>query len=451
MEILSTGHFCIIRVHSCAFVAEDPIMNRTVAIATLGCKTNQFESAALEEGLKSAGYRLVPFEAGADLVVVNTCTVTAATDAQSRNLVRRARRLNPACRVVVTGCYAQVDPAGLEALPGVSLVLGNEEKRDLPRLLEAAKGVRVSDVRQGEGTAALEAASFSDRSRAFVQIQNGCDAFCSYCIIPYARGRSRSVAPAVVLDQVRRLVGAGFPEIVLTGIHIGGYGADLEPPATLLQLVRALEGAGARRLRLGSIEPTEIPVELVEAVAASRILCPHFHIPLQAGDDDVLRRMNRHYDTAFFRALVEGIRGRLPDAAIGLDVIAGFPGETGAEFENTCRLIEALPATHLHVFPFSRRPGTPAATMPGQLPGDLIRDRAARLRELGERKLAAFAGRFVGRTLEVVVEKGKKGGLRRGLSRNYLTVRFAGEAGEGETRRVRVTALAPDGLRGELE
>lgn len=427
-------------------------MSRTVAIATLGCKTNQFESAALEERLRGAGYRPVPFEAGADLVVVNTCTVTAATDAQSRNLVRRARRLNPGCRVVVTGCYAQVDPAALQELPGVSLVLGNGEKPDLLRWLAEGEGVRVSDLRQESAAAAPPPlASFAGRSRAFVQIQNGCDAFCSYCIIPYARGASRSVPPPQVREQVRTLLDAGYPEIVLTGIHIGGYGTDLRPATSLLDLVRKLEAEpGLRRLRLGSVEPTEIPDGLIEAVAASHVLCPHFHIPLQAGDDAVLRRMHRHYDAVFFRTLVEKIAARIPDAALGLDVITGFPGETEVEFDHTLRLLDSLPVTHLHVFPFSRRPGTPAATMPDQLRGDVIRERAGRLRMLGEEKQSAFARRFVGRTVEVVAEKGKKEGLRRGLSRHYLMVRFAGEAKEGEVREVRVTGLAADGLRGEL-
>lgn len=421
----------------------------TFALATLGCKTNQFESAAMEERLRVAGYRPVPFEEGADLVIVNTCTVTSATDAQSRNLIRRARRLNASCRVVVTGCYAQVDPAALRSIPGVSLVLGNEEKRDLLDLLEQ-EGTLVSDIRRAGAAAVPPLSVFAERSRAFVQIQNGCDAFCSYCIIPYARGPSRSVPSGDIVEQVRRLVASGYPEVVLTGIHIGGYGADLEPPTSLLHLLRRLETeTGVLRLRLGSVEPTEIPDELIDAVASSDILCPHFHIPLQAGDDAVLRRMNRHYDTAFFAGLVRRIRSRLPDAAIGLDVIAGFPGETEEEFGNTLRLIEELPVTHLHVFPFSRRPGTPAATMPGQIPGDVIKGRASRLRELGEAKQRAFAREFVGRTLEVVTEKGKKGELCRGVSRNYLTVLFTGEVGEGEVRDVRITGVCDDGLRGE--
>ena len=431
-------------------------MNRTVSIATLGCKTNQFESAAMEERLREAGYRLVPFEKGAELVIVNTCTVTAATDAQSRNLIRRARRANPACRIAVTGCYAQVDPASLAALPGVSLVMGNEEKKDFLRRLEekgAVAPVQVSDIRRSTDAVPLELTAFAERSRAFVQIQNGCDAFCSYCIIPYARGASRSVAPDRVLEQVRRLSANGYPEVVLTGIHIGGYGKDLQPATSLLNLVRLLEAETAvPRLRLGSIEPTEIPEDLVEAVAASEVVCPHFHIPLQAGSDSVLARMNRHYTTDFFRSLANGIRHRIPDAAIGLDVIAGFPGETDEEFAETFRLIEDLPVTHLHVFPFSRRPGTPAAEMSGQVPGDVARERAATIRALGEEKNRAFSASFIGRSMEVVVEGTKIEGRCKGLSRNYLSVLFAGPEGlEGKRAKVRVTGASSAGLEGRLE
>ncbi|WP_027714347.1 tRNA (N(6)-L-threonylcarbamoyladenosine(37)-C(2))-methylthiotransferase MtaB [Desulfuromonas sp. TF] len=434
-----------------------PSNNRTVSIATLGCKTNQFESAAMEERLREAGYRLIPFEEGAELVIVNTCTVTAATDAQSRNLIRRARRVNPACRITVTGCYAQVDPASLAAIPGVSLVLGNEEKKDFLRLLEedgeSANSVRVSDIRLSTEAVPLELTSFAERSRAFVQIQNGCDAFCSYCIIPYARGASRSVTPGRVLEQVRRLSVNGYHEVVLTGIHIGGYGHDLHPPTSLLELARLLENeTTVPRLRLGSIEPTEIPEELVEAVAASDVLCPHFHIPLQAGSDAVLGRMNRHYTTDFFRTLTEGIRRRIPAAAIGLDVIVGFPGETEEEFAETCRLIEDLPATHLHVFPFSRRPGTPAAKMAGQVPGDVAKERAATIRGVGEEKNRAFAAGFIGHSLEVVVEGTKVEGRYKGLSRNYLSVFFTGPEGlEGTMAKVGVTGASSTGLEGRLE
>lgn len=428
-------------------------MSRTVALATLGCKTNQFESASLEQLLRQAGYTPVPFEQGADLVVVNTCTVTAATDSQSRNLVRRARRLRPDCRVVVTGCYAQVDPAALQAIPGVSLVLGNEEKQDFLRLLQAghAEGTAlVSQNREALTTSALPAAAFAERSRAFVQIQTGCDAFCAYCIIPYARGRSRSVAASAVLEQVSELVATGYPEIVLTGIHIGQYGLDLSPQNSLLDLLRQIVAqTGVRRLRLGSLEPTEISAELLDFVVQSEIICPHFHIPLQAGDDGVLARMNRHYTGREFAELVENIHRRAPEAAIGVDVIAGFPGETDGEFANTQKLIEALPISHLHVFPFSRRPGTPAATMTGQVAPEVIKARAAALRTLGEAKQQTFASQFLGQVVEVVVEGEGKGGRRRGLTRNYLTVSFTAEAVTGRSCcQVRITGYGAAGLEG---
>lgn len=433
-------------------------MNRsgrsTVAFATLGCKTNQFESAAMREQLERAGYRVVAFAAGADLVIVNTCTVTSATDAQSRNLVRRARRLNPACRVVVTGCYAQIDPRALVDLPGVSLVIGNEEKRDLLGHLQNAANqpVAVADIRTETSAHIPVLASFAERSRAFVQIQNGCDAFCSYCIIPHARGPSRSAPPEQVVAQVRQLTGRNVPEIVLTGIHVGNYGLDLHPRTNLLELLKRLEGeTGICRLRLGSIEPTEIDAILIAHLAASKIICPHLHIPLQAGDDAVLARMHRPYGREDFRALVERIITAMPEAAIGLDVIAGFPGETEDEFENTVRLIAELPVSHLHVFPFSKRPGTAAAAMPGHLPGDVKKARAERLRRLGAEKLAAFAARFVGRELEVVVEGGGKGGRLKGLTRNYLEVRFAGPSDlVGKCAAVRVAAAEGVVLGGEL-
>ncbi len=428
-------------------------MKGTVAIATLGCKTNQFESAGMEERLRDAGYRVVPFEAGADLVLINTCTVTAATDKQSRNLVRRARRLNVACRVVVTGCYAQVNPEELRVIPGVALVLGNQEKLRFLELLEGgAELVQVSPARDETDAAPLTVSYFAERSRAFVQIQNGCDAFCSYCIIPYARGRSRSVPVDEVVDQVRKLVEGGYPEIVLTGIHIGGYGLDLVPATTLLELLRRLSSlTGVRRLRLGSLEPTELPDELIEELAGSRILCPHLHLPLQAGSDRVLQRMNRHYDTPFFRNLVEKVHRRLPDGAIGLDVIAGFPGETNDDHNATLAMIESLPVSHLHVFPFSRRPGTPAATLPDQLSGDLIKERAAQLRTLGDRKREIFARRFIGERLEVVVEGGPDPLQRRGVTRNYLVIRFSGTPDLiGETAWVLVMGWQEGELWGEL-
>ena len=427
----------------------------TVSFATLGCKTNQFESASMQESMQSSGYQVVPFDEGADLVIVNTCTVTNATDAQSRNLIRRARKLNGACRVVVTGCYAQVDPEALQELPGVSLVIGNEEKQRLLDYLtedQETTAVVVSDIRQVEKVCLPPLTTFSGRSRAFVQIQNGCDAFCSYCIIPYARGASRSATPDEILQQIDGLVAAGFQEIVLTGIHIGGYGADLDTPMSLNDLVRRIEfETGIRRLRLGSIEPTELTEELLETVASSQVICQHLHIPLQAGNDRVLQRMKRTYSTEFFGQLLERVRDSVPDAAICLDVITGFPGETEEEFESAYNFISRLPLTDLHVFPYSKRPGTPAAGYSDQVPGDVSKARAERLRHLAAEKHRSFAEGFIGEELEIVVESGEKEGLLKGVSRNYLDIRFSGDAAlSGKCVRVRSVCWQDESLHAML-
>jgi len=430
-------------------------MRTTVSIVTLGCKTNQFESAAMGEQLQSAGYQQIDFEAGADLVIVNTCTVTSATDSQSRNLIRRARRFNPQSRVVVTGCYAQIDPQSLSQLPGVALVIGNQEKSCLLEILSSndeTTKIQVGDIRNSRTIEPLRLTGFNQRSRAFVQIQNGCDAFCSFCIIPYARGRSRSVAVAAVVDQLEKLSANGYPEIVLTGIHIGNYGHDLIPQTDLLYLLQQIEQSNfTGRLRLGSIEPTELLPPLYQYITAADWICPHFHIPLQSGDDDILQQMNRHYTTRFFGDLVEQIHRLCPDAAIGLDVIAGFPGETDHQFEQTCQLLESLPFSHLHVFPFSKRSGTPAATMPNQLSGAIIKQRAAHLRQIGGVNLHHFSQQFIGSELDIVIEGGEDGLLRKGLSANYLSVAVPAEAVQpGELVRVKVSDMHKDRLIGEM-
>jgi threonylcarbamoyladenosine tRNA methylthiotransferase MtaB len=427
----------------------------TFAIVTLGCKTNQFESAAMAEKLIRAGYEERDFTAGADLVLVNTCTVTAQTDAQSRNLIRRAKRFNPDARVVVTGCYAQVDAQALAEMPGVSLVIGNQEKGDLLACLaqnHAAGTSLVSDIRQPQGEVALDVASEAKRSRAFLQIQNGCDAFCSYCIIPYARGRSRSVAPEAVLTQVDALVAAGHQELVLTGIHIGQYGKDLHQPSDLLSLIQQIEPHLKNcRLRLGSLEPTELPPGLRVHIASSEKLCPHYHIPLQSGSDRILAAMNRTYTTRFFAELLHDIHQRQPRAGIGIDLIVGFPGETEAEFEQTYTFVSSLPVSYLHVFPYSRRPGTPAATLSGQVPGDIARLRAERMRQLGEEKNRQFARGFVDQSLEVIAEAGGKGGKLRAVAANYLSVQIpADEQLIGRRQRVYITGYRRQGLEGEV-
>ena len=427
---------------------------KRVAISTLGCKTNQFESAAMAESLGREGYELVPFDAEADVYIVNTCTVTGRTDSESRRLIRRAVRRNGAARVVVTGCYAQVAADAVQSLPGVSLVVGNTEKKsiaELLRTLDDRQRVLVSDIMAEERAEPLCLETFSEHTRAFLQVQNGCNAFCSYCIVPYARGRSRSVAAVDVLAGIRRFAAEGFREVVLTGIHLGAYGLDLEPPRELLDLLTAVdEEASVPRLRLGSVEPNEVTDGIIELLATSRIVCPHLHIPLQSGSDTVLAKMNRRYSRAFVQALVTRLVAAVPDITIGIDVIAGFPGETDEEHAETVALLDELPIAYLHVFPYSSRTGTPAATMAGHLPQAVITRRAAELRALGAHKKAVHAARFIGRELSVLVQEAVRPGLVRGLSGNYLVVALAGDE-ELLNREimVRVTGLVVDELQGE--
>ncbi len=423
---------------------------KRVAITTLGCKTNQFESAALHESFVAEGFCVVPFDEVADIYVINSCTVTARTDAESRRLVRRASRRNPAARVVVTGCYAQVAPDKLSVLPEVELVIGNQEKRGLAALLKRAPGpdrVLVSEIDEKRKTEPLQLESFAEHTRAFLQVQNGCDSFCSYCIVPFARGRSRSVAPDEVLAGISRLTAQGFREVVLTGIHLGHYGRDLGPSVNLLHLLQEVKcRLPLRRLRLGSLEPLDISHELLSFLGSSSFVCPHLHVPLQSGSDSTLARMNRGYSGAYFRDLVERIVVALPDVCIGLDVIAGFPGETEAEFTSTMRLIEELPVGYLHVFPFSSRPGTKAAAMPGHLQSRVIKERAEELRVLGESKREAYHRRFVGREMDLLVMQQGRDGLCSGLSRNYLSVQFPGDESLAN-REVRVRLASADGGR----
>lgn len=431
-------------------------MIKSACVVTLGCKANQFESAAIEELLIQDGYHLAPFEQGAHLVVINTCTVTSATDAQSRKLVRRARRFNPACRIVATGCYAQVQPQKLAELPGVDLVIGNMEKENFLSLLngEGAK-VQVGDIAQASHCPNLKIASFFEHSRAFVQIQSGCNAFCSYCIIPFARGRSRSVAVVEVVDQIKTLIKNGYQEVVLTGIHIGNYGKDLQSECgvdlTLTSLVKTiLDQTSLHRLRLGSIEPQELSDELVELVCQSKRVCSHLHIPLQSGSDTVLTRMNRHYTGQDFYRCLQNIYERSPEISIGIDLIVGFPGETDEEHQQSIELIDRLPIHYLHVFPYSKRPGTAAEKMKDHIDPSIAKDRATQLRHLGELKKQHYIKRFLDKVVEVVVENSTGGVRCKGLSDEYVSVSFKSELPlAGKCVKVLIGGVDGDGLTGK--
>ena len=400
---------------------------KRVAISTLGCKTNQFESAAMTEQLKSAGYRIVAFNEPSDFYIINSCTVTARTDAETRRLIRRARRLNPESRIIATGCYAQVAPGELEKMPEIDCVLGNQEKLSISSLLESS-GHSVSDISKISDAEPLKLTSFAEHTRAFLQIQNGCNSFCSYCIVPYARGRSRSVTADDILQGMRDLAANGFKEVVLTGIHLGAYGLDLPSPTALTALVRNIETKYiVPRLRIGSVEPNEVSEEFLNLMTTSRSICHHLHLPLQSGSDSVLSRMGRPYTSGLFRDLIAQIAAAMPDAFIGADLIAGFPGESEAEFEETVHLLEELPFSDLHVFPYSSRPGTKAAGMPGHIPDRVVTQRAARLRGIAAEKKSAFLQRFTGKELTVLVQGfNDKTGVCRGLTRNYINVSFPG-------------------------
>ncbi|MFI5366647.1 MAG: tRNA (N(6)-L-threonylcarbamoyladenosine(37)-C(2))-methylthiotransferase MtaB [Candidatus Binatia bacterium] len=424
-----------------------------VAVATLGCKVNQYDTASIETRLRNEGCTVVPFAPGADVYVVNSCTVTDRADAESRQLARRARRFNPAARVIMTGCFAQINPHGA-AIPEVDHVVGLNRLPDVVRavrgeLSATAERIVVNDLRTARRIQTLGAETFTGQTRAFLKIQEGCDLFCTFCIVPFARGRSRSVPPRQVLEQLRLLAERGFQEVVLTGVHLGGYGADLDPKVELVDLLEMIiEQPPVPRIRLSSIDPPEVTPRLLALMARADALCPHLHIPVQAGDDAVLQRMRRKYDTDFLRALGAEIRAQLPDAAIGTDVIAGFPGETDAHFDATLALLEALPLTYFHVFPYSRRTGTTAAKLPGQVLSGRIKSRAQRLRQLGERKRADFARRFVGFDLPVLVEEtpAPDSGRLIGYTRNYQRVELSGPAALSN-REVPVTIVGAHGAR----
>ncbi|GAB4339205.1 MAG: tRNA (N(6)-L-threonylcarbamoyladenosine(37)-C(2))-methylthiotransferase MtaB [Desulfobulbaceae bacterium] len=406
---------------------------KKIAIATLGCKVNQFESAAFSSAFKEKGCELVPFSARADVYVINTCSVTGKAGQQSRQLIRRAVRTNPAARLVVTGCYAQMDGARiLEFVDAPLCIVGNANKH---LLVETALSEETPDlamlmtsIRQRPEITHLSVTRFPGRTRAFLRIQDGCDNFCSYCIVPYTRGRSRSLPRDRVMEQVRVFSREGYREIVITGINVGKYGRDLAEGETIYSLITLLcETFPAIRFRLSSIEPTEVNDELLAMLQGVENFMPHLHIPLQSGDDGILQRMNRRYTRADFARVIERIHGALPHCGIGCDVLCGFPGEDEAAFANTVRLLTALPLSYLHVFPYSKRPGTLAASMRGQVTGPVRNDRVRRLRELSREKREAFHRRHLGTVQQVLVErKHRKSGLLQGFSENYLEVRIAG-------------------------
>jgi threonylcarbamoyladenosine tRNA methylthiotransferase MtaB len=408
-----------------------------IAITTLGCKINQYDSAVIQTRLEGA-HSFVPFDEEADFYIINACTVTDRADWEARQLVRRAKRRSPDARVLVTGCYAQTKPGEVSEVPGVDYVVGLNRVPDLLRFVDQAEAlpdaerVAVGEVKKERGVPVLGARALPGHTRAFLKIQEGCNYSCTYCIIPSARGLSRSVPTEEILREVRALAERGFKEIVLTGIHLGGYGHDLSPKVDLTALLEEiLEKAPIRRLRLSSLDPREVPERLLRLMAQSETVCPHLHVCAQAGDDRILKQMRRNYDTAYYRDIVARARELLPDAALGSDIIVGFPGESEDSFEHQMEFFDSLPLTYFHVFPYSVRSTTPAAGFPDQVPHAARKERARKMRELGARKKREFYRRFVGARVSVLVEDDAKvAGALRGYSRNYLPVLIHGADGQ---------------------
>ena len=406
------------------------------SITTLGCKVNQSESLLLAQSLQSAG--LLPSNAGkghtcvgVDLCIINTCTVTRKAAMQSRQAIRQAIRANPAARVIVTGCYAQTEPQEIKTISGVDTVVGHFDKHNIPNMVCSQEDMCHTNgqIRSAASVLPYPIAQDANRTRPVLKIQDGCNAFCTYCIVPLARGRSRSIPIYALMSAIEGLEKAGFHEIVLSGIHIGCYGRDLTPPTDLFTLLsRIVEARISARVRLSSIEPRELTNDILKLVADSEIICRHFHIPLQSGDDSILTRMNRPYTNALFKDLVLNIHALMPDAGIGVDTLVGFPGETAAAFANTCNLIEDLPVTYLHVFPFSARKGTPAARFSDKVAPDVLKKRCAHIRRIGKLKTHLFYKKLVGKRVKILIEskRDQARGLLKGITSNYVPVYVAG-------------------------
>jgi len=403
-------------------------MTKLFKIITLGCKVNQYESAFIEESLVNKGCQMAEQDKKADLAIINGCIVTATASYQSRQAIRRAVRENPQAIIAVVGCYGQVFPDELSKINGVDLIVGNKGKSSVPGLLVNAIHhnpplILMEDFVASETFEQIPVKSFSKRTRAFLKIQDGCQSFCTYCIVPMARGPVRSLEPDTVIAILRDFKKNDYREIVLIGTHLGKYGSDLNSNINLIQLLIEIgKIVTGLRIRLSSLKPTEITTELIELMASNNWLCRHFHISLQSGDDSVLKRMNRHYTARMFIKLIDDIYRLVPEVSIGVDVLVGFPGESERSFNNTFELLKDLPVSYLHVFPYSIREGTAAAQFSDHLDHKVIKERAFFLRSLDKEKRRIFRDSLVGQTFSVLAEgwAPREKNLIWGLSDNYV-------------------------------
>lgn len=423
-----------------------------VSITTLGCKSNQCDSFFIQNFLEKKGFRFVRSGEPADICIINTCTVTGKSDFQSRQEVRRAIKNNPGARIVVTGCYAVSGVEELRRFNHQAEVVPPQRLFDfLNSLANNHNYIPPSQETESSGSTIHFVDKFYKRTRAFFKIQDGCNLRCSYCIVPFVRGRSRSLPLIDVLRGLKRYKDSGYKEVVLTGVHLGSYGHDLVPQVNIVTLLKAIASeVSGMRVRISSLDPQEISDEIIDIVARNPVFCRHFHIPLQSGDDGILKRMFRNYDAERFVRVVNKIKERIPEAGIGIDVIAGFPGEGENQFRSTLELIRSLPISYLHVFPFSLRKGTAAVNFPERVDGKVIRKRVRELIELGKTKRKEYYSSFIGKILEVIPENEKESGHFRGFSDNYIPVLIKGKNIQpGELLRVKITDLDGFSVYGE--
>jgi threonylcarbamoyladenosine tRNA methylthiotransferase MtaB len=423
-------------------------------VCTFGCRCNQADSAAMRARLSADAVGETTNPRDADLIVVNSCTVTRRADQQVRQAVRRLHRENPGARLVVTGCYAEREPMTLAMIPGVSLVLGNADRGRLADVWrdDQEQGERIirTPLEAGQDRLITGAAHLGGKTRPYLKLQDGCDARCAYCIVPSVRGRGRSATPEEILAEIRRLIDHGYQEIVLTGVHLGSYGRGLPQPIPLTELLRRILGLpGLGRIRLSSVEPMRFDRGIVSLAAGHPAFAAHFHIPLQSGSDRILRRMRRPYTAARYLDLLQHIRAALPAAALGADVLVGFPGETDDDFEATRELVRESPLTYLHVFPFSAREGTAAFSMPGQLSPRQLHERCEILRRFSAARNLYFRQQFVGQVLPAIsLSEQEEMGASVALTGNYIHARIAGPAvPPNRLINIRIDEVCPDGTR----
>lgn len=432
---------------------------KRIAFYTLGCKVNQADTASMEAIFRKAGYQVVGFNEQADIYLINTCVVTNMGQRKSRQIINRAVRSNPLALTVVTGCYPQTAPDEVKNIAGVDVIIGNQERGRIVELAEQALAAKQDEVLDNVHKITVDtqfeelaAGTETDKTRAFLKIQEGCNQYCTYCIIPYARGPLRSRSLDSIREEVGKLVAAGYKEVVLIGIHLGCYGKEHGGSLTLYDAVKeALSVEGLKRLRLGSLESVEVEPRLLDLMREDKRLCRHLHLPLQSGCDKILRAMHRPYDTARFKELLTEIRNTLPDIMITTDIIVGFPGETDEDFKQTLDFAAECGFAKMHVFPYSKRKGTPAEKMPQQVEDTVKQQRAAALSELDNKMQQQAMEAVIGSNVEVLFEQPVDDTHIEGLAGDYLRVLVAGDAKLcGEIASVKITGLQDDFLTGEI-